>query len=228
MTRILALDTATEACSVALLDGARVYKRYKFAPREHAQLVLSLVAEVLAEAGLALKDLDALAFGCGPGGFTGVRIATGVVQGLAFALDKPVLAVSTLRALAQGMARRHGATAVAAAIDARMGEVYFGAYRADERGIMRLAGEERVCAPEAVTVPAAEGWNGVGSGFGAYGERLSAVLPGLAGVDAERFPEAEDILPLAAADFAAGLAVPADLTQPVYLRDKVADKPAPR
>lgn len=229
MTRILALDTATEACSVALLDGDTLYARYRVAPREHAQLVLSLVAEVLAEAGLALADMDALAFGRGPGGFTGVRIATSVVQGLAFAVARPVVPVSTLRALAQGQVRECHAEAVAAAIDARMGEVYFGLYVRDGQGLMRLVGEERVCVPEQVpAAPEGPALVGAGSGWQAYGEALGAALPKAVPVAGERYPDARDIAQLAAADFAAGLAVPAEQAQPVYLRDQVADKPKPR
>ena len=136
MTTLLALDTATEACSVALLHDGRVLSHYEVAPRMHAQRLLPMIQQLLGEAGIAASALDAIAFGRGPGAFTGVRIAIGVVQGLAFALDRPVLPVSNLAVLAQRALREQGATQVAAAIDARMDEVYWGCYRA-EAGEMR-------------------------------------------------------------------------------------------
>ena len=139
MTTLLALDTATEACSVALLHDGRVLSHYEVIPRMHAQRLLPMIKDLLAEAGVALSAVDGIAFGRGPGAFTGVRIAIGVVQGLAFALERPVLPVSTLAVLAQRALREQGAQQVAAAIDARMDEVYWGCYRA-EQGEMRLVG----------------------------------------------------------------------------------------
>lgn len=228
MPRILALDTATEACSVALVDGSRRFSRSLFAPREHAARVLDMVAEVLAESGLALADMDALAFGRGPGGFTGVRIATSVVQGLAYAANKPVVPVSTLRALAQGLAREQGVRAVLAAIDARMGEVYAARFAQDENGLMQAVDAERVCPPEAVRADDAIGLWGTGSGWSEYGERLRAGCPGIRVEEGMRFPQALDIAILAEADFQGGMAVSPELALPVYLRDQVAEKPRPR
>ncbi len=132
MTTLLALDTATEACSVALLHDGRVLSHYEVIPRMHAQRLLPMIKDLLAEAGVALSAVDGIAFGRGPGAFTGVRIAIGVVQGLAFALERPVLPVSTLAVLAQRALREQGAQQVAAAIDARMDEVYWGCYRAEQ------------------------------------------------------------------------------------------------
>jgi tRNA threonylcarbamoyladenosine biosynthesis protein TsaB len=126
MTTLLALDTATEACSVAVLHDGRVHSHYEVIPRLHAQRLLPMIKQIMAEAGAPLSAIDAIAFGRGPGAFTGVRIAIGVVQGLAFGLDRPVLPVSNLAVLAQGAYRLHGARQVAAAIDARMDEVYWG------------------------------------------------------------------------------------------------------
>ncbi|MEW6648534.1 MAG: tRNA (adenosine(37)-N6)-threonylcarbamoyltransferase complex dimerization subunit type 1 TsaB [Pseudomonadota bacterium] len=217
--KILALESATESCSVALLDGAAVIARSRMAPREHAALLLPMVQEVLAEAGLVLAGLDAIAFGRGPGSFTGVRIATGVTQGLAFAVDLPVLPVSTLAALAQGALRELGAQQVAAAIDARMGEVYWGLYRAQD-GVMTLEGEEGVFAPALVPLPPGGGYTGYGSGWATYGDVLARRC-GITVHQGERFPQAEDLLPLAAAAWRAGMAVTAAEAQPVYLRDKV-------
>lgn len=220
MTTLLALDTATEACSVALLHDGRVLSHYEVAPRLHAQRLLPMIQELLGEAGLALSALDAIAFGRGPGAFTGVRIAIGVVQGLAFALDKPVLPVSNLAVLAQRALREQGAQQVAAAIDARMEEVYWGCYAA-EQGEMRLRGAEAVLAPELARLPRdAEGdWFAAGTGWGAYASRI-AITP--AGSDVAMLPHAEDLLTLAGFAWQRGEAVPAEQAQPVYLRDNVA------
>ncbi|WP_460416577.1 tRNA (adenosine(37)-N6)-threonylcarbamoyltransferase complex dimerization subunit type 1 TsaB [Pseudomonas sp. microsymbiont 2] len=219
MTTLLALDTATEACSVALLHDGKVTSHYEVAPRLHAQKLLPMIKQLLADSGVALSALDAIAFGRGPGAFTGVRIAIGVVQGLAFALERPVLPVSNLAALAQGALRERGAQQVAAAIDARMDEVYWGCYRA-EQGEMRLIGQEAVLAPERVALPEGLGgeWFGAGTGWG-YAERLAVQA---AASDATALPCALDILTLASFAWARGEAVAAEQAQPVYLRDNVA------
>ena len=219
MTTLLALDTATEACSVALLHDGKVTSHYEVAPRLHAQKLLPMIKQLLADAGVALNALDAIAFGRGPGAFTGVRIAIGVVQGLAFALDRPVLPVSNLAALAQGALRTRGAQQVAAAIDARMEEIYWGCYQASA-GEMRLVGREAVLPPEAVALPEGSGgeWFGAGTGW-SYGERLA--MP-VAASDPSLLPDALDILSLAGYAWARGEAIAADLALPVYLRDNVA------
>ncbi|MDH1264293.1 MULTISPECIES: tRNA (adenosine(37)-N6)-threonylcarbamoyltransferase complex dimerization subunit type 1 TsaB [unclassified Pseudomonas] len=225
MTTLLALDTATEACSVALLHDGRVTCHYEVAPRLHAQRLLPMIKQLLAEAGVPLSALDAIAFGRGPGAFTGVRIAIGVVQGLAFALDRPVLPVSNLAVLAQRSLREHGANQVAAAIDARMDEVYWGCYR-NEQGEMRLAGVEAVLPPEQASLPrdAAGDWFGAGTGWGSYAARLPVAVQGR---DDALLPHAEDLLSLARFAWARGEAVAADDAQPVYLRDKVASPKQP-
>ncbi|MFJ4392322.1 tRNA (adenosine(37)-N6)-threonylcarbamoyltransferase complex dimerization subunit type 1 TsaB [Pseudomonas soli] len=219
MTTLLALDTATEACSVALLHDGKVTSHYEVIPRMHAQKLLPMIKQLLAESGVALSALDAIAFGRGPGAFTGVRIAIGVVQGLAFALERPVLPTSNLAALAQGALRERGVQQVAAAIDARMDEVYWGCYRA-EQGEMRLIGQEAVLPPERVALPQAPGeaWFGAGTGWG-YAERLAVQV---SASDAAALPSALDILTLAGFAWARGEAVVAEQAQPVYLRDNVA------
>lgn len=225
MTTLLALDTATEACSVALLHEGQVFSHYEVIPRLHAQRLLPMIAALLAEAGVARSQLDAIAFGRGPGAFTGVRIAIGVVQGLAFALERPVLPVSNLAVLAQRAFRERGVRQVASAIDARMDEVYWGCY-AERAGEMRLQGVEAVMAPERVSLPAgsASDWFGAGTGWG-YAERL-AVKP--TAFDASLLPHAEDLLALATFAWQRGDALPADEAQPVYLRDNVATPKQPK
>ena len=219
MTTLLALDTATEACSVALLHDGKVLSHYEVIPRLHAQRLLPMIKDLLAEAGIAMSALDAIAFGRGPGAFTGVRIAIGVVQGLAFALERPVLPVSNLAVLAQRAFRERGVSQVAAAIDARMDEVYWGCYR-ETAGEMRLVGAEAVMAPELAALPAdiTGEWFGAGTGWG-YAERIPVAL---SGHDASLLPHAQDLLTLATFAWHRGEAVKADDAQPVYLRDKVA------
>ena len=218
--KILALDTATEACSAALLCGGSVYERHDIAPRRHAELVLPMVDGVLAEAGVGLADLDAIAFGRGPGAFTGVRIAAGVTQGLALGAGLPVIPVSSLAALAQPALGK--AAVVLPAIDARMGEVYWAAYESGQDGLVTALTGEQVASPDAVQVPSTGQIFGVGSGWGAYRERLERILDGrISGVDPDRFPLAKDMLPLAVREYKAGRCVSAEQALPVYLRDNV-------
>jgi tRNA threonylcarbamoyladenosine biosynthesis protein TsaB len=172
-----------------------------------------------------LPQLDALAFGRGPGAFTGVRIATGVAQGAAFGADLPLLPISTLAALAQRHFREAGARRILAAFDARMGELYWGAYRIDESGLARPVGEEQVAAPDALRLPPGDGWHGVGSGWGTYAEALGARLgDALADISPGLLCSAHDVALLAAAAFQEGQGVPAEQGLPVYLRDQVAWK----
>lgn len=215
---LLALDTATEACSAALLHDGRVYQRAEVIPRLHAQRLLPMIDEVLAEAGVSLKQVDALVFGRGPGAFTGVRIATGMVQGLGFAAGKPVIGISNLAALAQRAWREHGAEQVCAAIDARMDEVYWGCYRLQD-GVMQAAGPEVVCAPEQVSLAAGlDNPSGAGTGW-QYAERLAVSV---ATNWPQMLPDATDLLSLALPRWQSGEVLDAADAQPVYLRDRVA------
>ena len=227
--KVLAIDTCEDACSAALyLDGA-VTERFEIAPRRHSVLILPMMDGLLAEAGMGLTALDGLAFGRGPGSFTGVRIAAGVIQGAAFGADLPVAPVSTLLALAQRAHREVGATRVLAAFDARMGEVYWGPCVLGEAGVMQSAARECVAPPDAVAVPPGPGWTGAGSGWDAYGEILSTRVAGrvqriLPGVQVQ----ARDVALLGAAILTAGAGVAAEHAVPVYLRDEVAwKKPVP-
>lgn len=225
--KILALDTATEACSAALYDDGRVLERYRLAPREHTALILPMLDELLAEAGYTLKDMDCLGFGRGPGAFTGLRIAAGVAQGIAFGADLPVVAVSTLAALALEALDKTAMDYAYPCLDARMGEVYWGVYRRGAESVPELYGKERVCPPQAVDFPEAGLGAALGSGWTAYGELLRHGAAGRIGAElTERFPRAGAVARLAADGFSQGRQVAAELAQPVYLRDNVAKKPA--
>ncbi len=222
---LLAVETATEACSAALWWRGAVIERLELAPQRHGEHILALVAAVLAEGGITLGQLDGLAFGRGPGSFTGVRIAASVAQGLALAADLPVVPVSTLAALAQGALARRDApgevVAVAAALDARRGEVYWAPFApAEAQGVTPLA-PEGVCPPEAVArlpgMPSGVWW-GVGSGWGRYGASLrGSVAP--THVDPQAQPRAAAVARLGALGFAQR--VPAREALPVYLRNRV-------
>ena len=217
---LLALDTATECCSVALLTAAGVLEDHRLAPRQHAALILPMIEGLLAEAGLTRHALDVIAFGRGPGAFTGLRIAAGVAQGLALGLDLPVMPVSTLAALAQASAAQR----VLAALDARLGEVYFGYYTRGGDDLVVADAADGLAPPDAIALPTDPAWRGVGigPGWGAYGEVLGARLGHhIDTVDADVQPRAGGLARLAAAAHARGEAVSAELALPVYLRDRV-------
>ncbi|MBO8085693.1 tRNA (adenosine(37)-N6)-threonylcarbamoyltransferase complex dimerization subunit type 1 TsaB [Marichromatium sp. AB32] len=223
--KLLAIDTSGETCSAALLQDGTLTQRLETAPRRHAELILPMMQQLVDEAGLRLADLDALAFARGPGSFTGVRIAASVIQGVAFGVDQPVIPVSTLAAIAQGAYRRSGHTRLLVALDARMDEVYWGAFEINEAGLAEARGSERVCAPEAVPAPEGEGWYGVGPGWAAYAERLRPQIgTALAGVLEEGVCEARDLAVLAEAEHRLGHEVVPELAIPVYLRDQVTRK----
>ena len=226
--KLLAVDTATEACSAALLIDGNIRQRYRIAPREHSHLILPMIDELMAEAALTPAQLDCLAFGRGPGAFMGIRIAAGVVQGIGFAHDLPVVPVSTLRALALNAMQQSGATQVLSAIDARMQEVYWAAWRRQDDTLSEIL-PESVCKPEAVALPADGKWLGAGSGWHSYAgvlqQRLGPLLERSLG---ECLPSAQAIAQLARPEFEQGKAVAADAAVPVYIRDNVAAKPKNR
>ncbi|MBT8117649.1 MAG: tRNA (adenosine(37)-N6)-threonylcarbamoyltransferase complex dimerization subunit type 1 TsaB [Gammaproteobacteria bacterium] len=225
MTRLLAIETSSAACSAALSIDGRVEERHALAPRQHASLILPMIESLLVEAGLRVGELDACAFGCGPGSFTGVRIAASVIQGIAFAVDLPVVPVSTLAVLAQGGMRETGQAHMLAALDARKDEVYWGAYRQSGSDRPELLGEERVCAPADIDMPAGSDWVGVGSGWAAHGEVLAAQAgERLVRLMHDLEPRARDVATIAMADFRAGRTVAAADAIPVYLRNRVADE----
>ena len=216
--KLLALETSTEACSVAVWIDGEVRERFELAPRRHAELALPWAEQLLAEAGIAKSQLDAIAVGRGPGAFTGVRLAIAIAQGIALALDRPVLPVSTLAALAM----RAQGERVIAAIDARMGEVYCAAFARSSDGLLAL-GDEVVAKPDAVLIPEGDNWHAVGTGFAAGDGALQARLQGrLASVDAGALPHAADVARLGALAFGRGEAIAPERIEPAYLRNKVA------
>ncbi len=216
--KLLAFDSSTDWISVAAGDGSTWHLRDEPASNAHSERVMPLLREVLAHAGWRLRDVDAVAFGAGPGAFTGVRIACGVAQGLALGAGLPVVAISTLEALAEEVWHLYGGERVLAALDARMREVYVAAYRRDGHG-WRCEQAPAVCKPDDVVVSSAE-WIGAGDGFARYpalGTRL-----GLARVFAAVRPSARAVAILAMPRVAAGEAVPARDALPVYVRHRVA------
>ena len=222
--KLLAFDTSTEACSAALALGDAILQREELAPRRHAELILPMVDSLLQEAGLRLKDLDALAFGRGPGAFTGVRLAAGIAQGLALGAGLPVLPVSSLAALAQGAT--DPADALLATMDARMGEIYWGLFEPANGGAARLIAGERVSDPAAVALPAGRSFFAIGSGWETYGALLAERFKGrVTGAAPARRPRARDLLPLAQAELQQGRGLPPEQALPVYLRNEVAQKP---
>lgn len=225
MSNILALDTSTDACSAALLLDGRILQRFKVEPRRHTHLLLPMVEELLAEAQISLKALDAIAFGRGPGSFAGIRIATGAAQGLALAADLPVVPVSTLEAMAFAADASAG-DYLLTALDARMDEVYWCAWQRKGQALQLLV-EEQVSAPADMQLPAAESGNvfaALGSGW-CYRERMPAALTAVINdYTTDIYPQAEAMARLAAAAVARGEVMTPDDAQPVYLRDQVAWK----
>ena len=261
--KLLAVETSTEACSAALYIDGIISERFELTPKEHTRLILPMIDSLMSEAGLKPQQLDALAFSCGPGSFTGVRIATGVIQGIALGADLPVVPVSTLAAIAQDFFDNRGkkpaqnnlsvsfpssdpileregfqessnhnyqqsANVAYTAMDARMGEIFWGVYRHDTLGFAELIGKEAVTLATEVEFPDILGV-GIGSGWGVYQQQLMMRLAGLVShCEIDNLPRARAIARLGARGFEQGRAVPVELAMPVYLRDKVAKKESER
>lgn len=228
--RILALDTATESCSAALLIGERLIARGAILERDHAARILPMVDELLKEAGVSLAELSAIAFGRGPGSFTGVRLAASLTQGLAFGAEVPVVPVSDLRALAQRVLDADPAAArVLVCNDARMHEVYWGCFERSAPGIADAVGDERLDPPPAVALPvpwrAGAPVRAVGSGFAAYPELMSTLEGPLDRFHEGWLPRANEMARIAAIEVAAGRTLRAEEALPVYLRNDVAHTP---
>jgi len=226
--KLLAVETSTEACSAALFIDGNIAERFELAPKIHTQLILPMIDSLMADADLKPQQLDALAFSRGPGSFTGVRIATGVIQGIALGADLPVVPVSTLAAIAQDFFDNNADDVAYVAMDARMGEVFWGVYRRDAQGYAELIGDEAVTPANAVEFPDLHGV-GIGSGWGVYTQELTSRLAGRVNhYHAEMLPRAGAIARLGVRGFELGLAVPVEQAMPVYLRDKVAKKESER
>lgn len=222
--RILALDTSTEYCSVALWQDGIVMERCELAGQRHSELLIEMLDALLNEAGVKLTQLGGIAFGMGPGSFTGVRIACGATQGLALGANLPVACICTLEALAEAS----GKEKVVAALDARMGELYLAAYEKRD-GVWISVAEPCLCKPEEAPLISGDDWFGAGSGFAAHGAALQTRYGAqLQGVDGAAVPQAGAIARLGAVRFAQGLGVDAALALPLYLRDKVALKTSER
>lgn len=223
---ILAIETATEACSVAVYRDGEISHRYELAPRKHTQLILPMMDEVLAEADLDRSELDAIAFGRGPGAFTGLRIAVGIAQGLSLALEKPLIGISTMAAMAQQVLETEGTgeLSLLAAIDARMDEVYWGRYQSEE-GEVVLQGEEQVSVPELLMQDHSLDSVVFGSGWEAYHAKvLAEPPPWVKKFVPDVFPNAYYIAKLAASAYQRGELLDAADAEPVYLRNNVAKK----
>jgi tRNA threonylcarbamoyladenosine biosynthesis protein TsaB len=219
--QILALDASTEVCAVALGDGVDWLERSEVAGQRHSELLLPMIRAILADGDVTLEQLDGIAFGAGPGSFTGLRIACGVAQGLALGAALPVVGVSTLEAIAQTRRDDAGGDRIIAAMDARMREVYVGAYERDS-GHWREVIAPVVVAPDAAPVPEGQGWIAAGSGFAAYPRLREGYGAAISECDGTIVPSATAIGKLALPRFAAGKGVPARDAAPFYVRHRVA------
>jgi tRNA threonylcarbamoyladenosine biosynthesis protein TsaB len=224
--KILALDTSTEYCSVALSLAGNITEHCTLAGQKHSEILIEMLDVLLKEAGCKIQDMDGIAYGSGPGSFTGVRIACGVTQGLALGVNLPVAGVCTLLALAEGA----DGNRVIAALDARMGEIYCAAYeRSVPGGDWITVFEPCLCKPEEAPSVQGEGWFGAGSGFYAFTDALqSRYANQLSGMDGAAIPQAAAIAALGAVQFGRGLGKDVASAQPFYLRNKVALKTAER
>lgn len=216
--KILAIDATTEVCSAALMYGKKIAYQEHNAPRQHTKLILPMIDGLLAEAGCKLPELDALALTIGPGSFTGLRIAAGVVQGLAYGADLPVAMVSTLAVLAQGAYEKFQARKILPSLDARMKQVYWGAYQINKQGLAEAVTDDAVSDPDKVLVPDDEDWIGVGSGWDI---RARHAVPKQMKMHPDYYPQAKYILPLAQDKIARGDVVAADKVIPIYLREAI-------
>lgn len=224
---ILSLDTCTESCSASLMVKGKIFSELAVVPREHSQRILPMVDSVLSQANIKLADVDLIAYGRGPGSFTGIRICTSMTQGLALGQDIPVIGLSTLQTMAQAVYDDQGAEQIIAAIDARMGEVYWGQFIVID-GIAQGVGRESVIAPDLVklTLETEGTLVATGTGFDTYPELLelsSHIVP----ADNIKFPDAKSMLALAKQGYTQGLSTTVDELAPVYVRDTVSWKKLP-
>ena len=223
--KLLAIETATESCSAALMLNEEIVDLSEIAPRRHNEIILSMCEQVLAQAQTSLTELDAIAFGRGPGAFTGVRLAASVAQGIAMGQDLPVVPVSSLATLAQAVYEEKQVQEVFACIDARMQEVYYGVYKLSSEHMMELEGKERVISPQHINQKVSSNCYGTGSGWNVYAESLLQAVGNDISFDADKFPQAKYVAKLAKTYFQQGQKLSAEEALPVYIRDDVAEKP---
>ena len=223
--KLLAIETATESCSAALLIEGEIFSINEVAPRRHNEIILSMCEQVLAQGQTELSQLNAIAFGRGPGAFTGVRLAASVTQGIALAHDLPVVPVSSLAAMAQAAYQSKQATQVLSCIDARMQEVYIGLFQHNQEDIMQAVIDEQVIKPELIEINISKDCVGIGSGWKCYAETLQQKCGKHISYDESAYPEAEFVARLGNYYFQQGQTVSAIEALPVYLRDNVASKP---
>jgi tRNA threonylcarbamoyladenosine biosynthesis protein TsaB len=225
---ILSVEASTESCSAALCTDNNIFVRHQIAPREHSKLLLNMIDELLKEANIGIQEIDAFAYGMGPGSFTGLRIAASIVQGLAFGTNKEVIPISTLQALAQAAWRRFGYTQVFATLDARMQEIYFGFYELDKNNIMQNIDTDRLISPDCFTdLPSelvAKNWHGVGSGMAIYHEILKKSLPCVELQETLLYPSALEVAIIANKIYGIKGGKPAESAIPVYLRNKITER----
>lgn len=223
MAKILALDTSTDACSVALSIDGEIQEDFRIIPRQHTRELLPMVDEMLSAAGLRVKQLDAIAFGRGPGSFAGIRIATGAAQGLAYAANLPVLPISTLAAIALKAAREYKVDRVMSTLDARMNELYCCAYEM-QGGLPVAVAKEIVSAPENIVLPEGDDWFAAGRGWIYLDSMSEQVQQRIDAPVMDIYPAAGIMAELAQEAFVRGEGVSAELAQPVYLRDEISWK----
>lgn len=222
---ILAIETSTDACSIALLAGTDLLHDHRIAAQQHGTLVLPMIDALMAEASLTPKQLDGIAFGRGPGSFTGVRIGVALTQGIALGADVGVVGISTMHSVAQGVHRMHKDSSVAVSLDARMDEVYYACYQLGDDARMEAISDEHLCPPTKVPSPN-ESLDVVWAGSGA--ERYAQILQSQFSVAAQKirkdaWPHAQDLIELAKPAVSSAALVPAEEAMPVYLRNKVAE-----
>ncbi len=223
--KLLAIETATESCSAALLVNDEVNCLSEIAPRRHNEIILSMCEHVLAQGQISLSQLDAIAFGRGPGAFTGVRLAASVTQGIALGQDLPVVPVSSLAALAQAAFETVQAAQALPCIDARMQEIYYGLYKLGDNHVMNLVGEEKVAPANQIELDVGDDCYGVGSGWGPYAGDLQHAIGKKLAFKEKVFPQAEYVAKLGKVAYEQDNYVSAIEALPVYLRDNVAEKP---
>jgi len=215
--KMLGFDTSTSACTVALLNGDVVSVRHQHAPMQQAHLILPMIQELLDSSSLTVNELDAIAYGCGPGSFTGIRISNSVAQGIGFAIQKPIIPISSLATLAQTAFLEQQWSRLLVAMDARMGKIYWATYTINASGLAELIGNERLSQPEEITSSYHTDLYGIGDGWEAYKDILIGSNLTLKGIDARQLPSAKALLQLATLKYEKGEWITAAQALPVYL-----------